>query len=140
MTDRPHWLLPIDPVAHLEHQPPDWRTTPDATAVWEAIGRSQSPERWCLRSGYRTMKPGDLIWAYVSRRGELCAVGTVTAVQQEEGAWYVLVDWDEDATARLCRAPLPRSEFDQVPMSTCRARPAAAAVLSAHLQTLLRSG
>ena len=31
-----HWLLPINPAAHAEHQPDDWRTRSDATAVWAA--------------------------------------------------------------------------------------------------------
>lgn len=58
-----HWLLPIDPAAHAEHLPSDWRTRADATAVWDAIGRSQPIRRWCLRTGFRIMRPGDLVWA-----------------------------------------------------------------------------
>lgn len=126
----PHWLLPIDPAAHAEHQPADWRSRVDATAVWEAIGRSQPIERWCLRSGFRTMRAGDTIWAYLSRRQELCAVGTVRRVVEEGDAWFVLVDWDGPRTARLAAEPLPRSAFGQVPMSTCRAGDAAGAALT----------
>ena len=48
-----HWLLPIDPAAHAEHLPGDWRTRADATAVWDAIGRSQPIRRWCLRGFLR---------------------------------------------------------------------------------------
>lgn len=118
---RAHWLLPIDPAAHLEQQPPDWRTRPDATAVWESIGRSQPIHRWCLRTGFRTMRPGDLIWAYLSKRQEVCAVGTVRTVLNEGGAWFVHVDWDAERTAQLCRHPVPRADFGQVPMSVCRA-------------------
>lgn len=114
------WLLPIDPAAHAEHLPADWRTRRDATAVWEAIGRSQPIGCWCLRSGFRTMRAGDRIWAYLSRRQELCAVGTVRAVV-EEAKWFVLIDWDAERTAELCREPVPRATFGQVPMSTCRA-------------------
>lgn len=125
-----HWLLPIDPAAHAEHQPPDWRERHDATAVWEAIGRSQPIDRWCLRSGFRTMRHGDLIWAYLSRRQELCAVGAVRSIDEEDGRWFVHIDWDEARTAQLCRDPLPRSAFGQVPMSTCRAGERAAAVLA----------
>ncbi|WP_422115769.1 hypothetical protein [Brachybacterium sp. UNK5269] len=125
-----HWLLPIDPAAHAEHQPADWRERHDATAVWDAIGRSQRIDRWCLRSGFRTMRIGDLIWAYLSRRQELCAVGAVRSIDEEEGRWFVQVDWDEARTGQLCRDPLPRSAFGQVPMSTCRAGERAAAVLA----------
>ncbi|WP_311966616.1 DUF3253 domain-containing protein [Arsenicicoccus cauae] len=125
-----HWLLPIDPAAHAEHQPADWRTRPDATPVWEAIARSQPIDRWCLRSGYRTMRTGDTIWAYLSRRQELCAVGSVREVVHEGDAWHVLVDWDDARTAALARHPLPRKAFGQVPMSTCRAGERAAGVLT----------
>lgn len=125
-----HWLLPINPAAHLEFQPSDWLTRSDATAVWEAIGRSQQIDRWCLRSGYRSMQAGDLIWAYLSKRQEVCAVGLVRAVAGETGGWYVYVDWDTTRTARLCSEPVPRAEFGQVPMSTCRANSATAVVLS----------
>lgn len=127
---RTHWLLPINPAAHLEFQPDDWLTRSDATAVWEAIGRSQPIDRWCLRSGFRSMQPGDVIWAYMSKRQEVCAVGTVRAVEKEGDGWYVYADWDEHRTPRLCREPIPREEFGQVPMSTCRANAGADAVLS----------
>ena len=125
-----HWLLPINPAAHLEFQPADWLTRSDATAVWEAIGRSQRAERWCLRSGYRGMRSGDLIWAYLSKRQEVCAVGVVRSVSEEPDGWYVYVDWDVNRTARLCREPIPRAEFGQVPMSTCRANEATGTVLA----------
>lgn len=78
------------------------------------------------------MRAGDLIWAYLSRRQELCAVGTVRDVVHDDGAWYVLIDWDGDRTSALCRDPVPRSEFGQVPMSTCRARPDVAALLASR--------
>lgn len=120
MSEDVHWLLPINPAAHPEHMPSDWRTRADATAVWEGIGRSQPVDRWCLRTGYRTMKPGDVIWAYLSRRQELCAVGTVRAVLQEGANWFVGVDWDDTRTAELCRHPIPREVFGQVPMSVQR--------------------
>ncbi|MFB9072337.1 hypothetical protein ACFFX0_14480 [Citricoccus parietis] len=55
-----HWLLPVNPAAHAEHLPADWRTRHDATGVWEAIGRTQAIDRWCLSSGFRTMRPGGL--------------------------------------------------------------------------------
>lgn len=127
-----HWLLPIDPASHAEHLPADWRTRRDATAVWQGVARSQALERWCLRTGYRTMRPGDLVWAYLSRRQEVCAVGTVREVVREGDAWFVLVDWDSARTADLLRAPLPRSDFGQVPMSVCRAGAHAAATLGAR--------
>lgn len=125
-----HWLLPINPLAHLEHQPTDWLTRPDATAVWEAIGRSQQADRWCLRSGFRAMRAGDFIWAYLSKRQEVCAVGVVRSVNEEASDWYVYVNWDVRRTARLCREPIPREAFGQVPMSTCRANERTARVLS----------
>ncbi|WMY78531.1 hypothetical protein [Citricoccus sp. I39-566] len=139
-SGRTHWLLPINPAAHAEHLPADWRERPDATAVWAAIGRSQPIDRWCLRSGFRTMRAGDRIWAYLSRRQEVCAVGRVRDVAREEGGWFVSIDWDEARTARICRDPLPRSAFGQVPMSTCRADAHAAAVLDRTLPRLDGSG
>lgn len=131
-----HWLLPINPAAHLEFQSADWLTRSDATAVWEAIGRSQQADRWCLRSGYRGMRSGDLIWAYLSKRQEVCAVGVVRSVSEEPDGWYVYVDWDVNRTARLCREPIPRAEFGQVPMSTCRANETTAAVLAEAHESL----
>ncbi|MDN5700406.1 MAG: hypothetical protein L0G85_08810 [Kocuria sp.] len=125
-----HWLLPINPAAHLEFQPSDWLTRSDATAVWEAIGCSQQIDRWCLRSGFRSMQAGDLIWAYLSKRQEVCAVGLVRAVAEDADGWYVYVDWDINRTAQLCREPIPRTGFGQVPMSTCRANEGTAEVLS----------
>ena len=130
-----HWLLPVDPASHRAYLPADWRTRREATEVWAAIGRTQPLERWCLRTGYRSMRPGDTIWAYLSRRSDLVAVGTVSAIEDGDPR-QVVIEWDPDATAALCRNPLPRSEFGQVPMSVCRAGPAAAAVLTrvrAHL-------
>lgn len=135
MSEDVHWFLPINPASHAEHMPADWRTREDATEVWEAIGRSQPIDRWCLRTGYRTMKSGDVIWAYLSKRQELCAVGRVRRTAFEvggveadpaevrgdnEGGWYVYVDWDECRTAELCRRPIPRAVFGQVPMSVGR--------------------
>ena len=67
MSEDVHWFLPINPAAHAEHMPADWRTREDATEVWEAIGRSPPIDRWCLRTGFRTMKAGDVIWAYLSK-------------------------------------------------------------------------
>lgn len=135
---RTHWLLPVDPAAHAEHLPPDWRRRPDAGAVWTAIGRSQDPTRWCLRTGHRVMRPGDTIWAYLSRRQEVCAVGTVDAIEHDAGARFVRVRWDAARTAALGRDPLPRSAFGQVPMSLCRAGEQAAAALERHHAALGR--
>ncbi|GGC98477.1 hypothetical protein GCM10011512_26760 [Tersicoccus solisilvae] len=137
-TGETAWLLPIDPAAHAEHQPRDWRERKEATAVWEAIGRSQPIDRWCLRTGFRTMRPGDAIWAYLSRRQELCAVGVVRELSEVDGSWFVHVDWDDARTARLCRDPLPREHFGQVPMSVCRANPRTAAVLATRYEQLAR--
>ncbi|MDR7373581.1 hypothetical protein E4P34_03760 [Kocuria rhizophila] len=135
MSKDVHWFLPINPASHAEHMPADWRTREDATEVWEAIGRSQPIDRWCLRTGFRTMKAGDVIWAYLSKRQELCAVGRVRRTAFEvggveadpaetrgggDGGWYVYVDWDESRTAELCRHPIPRAVFGQVPMSVGR--------------------
>ena len=141
MSEDTHWLLPVNPAAHPGHLPADWLARADATAVWTAIGRSQPVERWCLRTGFRTMAAGDVIWAYLSGRQELCAVGRVrrTAFEADpaggpgDGGWYVYVDWDEQRTEQLCRHPIPRSEFGQVPMSVCRAGRLAAATLTEHL-------
>lgn len=82
------------------------------------------------------MRPGEPIWAYLSRRQELCAVGIVREIRQEKGAWFVHIDWDARRTAALCRAPLPRSAFGQVPMSTCRADRHASAVLTERRREL----
>ncbi|WP_058956038.1 hypothetical protein [Kocuria rhizophila] len=148
MSEDVHWFLPINPASHAEHMPADWRTREDATEVWEAIGRSQPIDRWCLRTGFRTMKFGDVIWAYLSKRQELCAVGRVRrtafevdgvkadpAEPREGGGWYVYVDWDEPRTAELCRRPIPRSVFGQVPMSVGRVGEALKAVLSRGLSS-----
>ena len=144
MSEDVHWFLPINPASHAEHMPADWRTREDATEVWEAIGRSQPIDRWCLRTGFRTMKAGDVIWAYLSKRQELCAVGTVRRTAFEvggveaeaaelragdDGGWYVYVDWDERRTAELCRHPIPRSVFGQVPMSVGRVGERSAALI-----------
>ncbi|MCT2248824.1 hypothetical protein [Kocuria rhizophila] len=144
MSKDVHWFLPINPASHAEHMPADWRTRQDATEVWEAIGRSQPIDRWCLRTGFRTMKAGDVIWAYLSKRQELCAVGTVRRTAFEvggveaeaaelragdDGGWYVYVDWDERRTAELCRHPIPRSVFGQVPMSVGRVGERSAALI-----------
>lgn len=141
-ADATHWLLPIDPVAHAAHLPRDWRIRLDATAVWEGIGRTQPIDRWCLRSGFRAMRAGDVMWAYLSRRQEVCAVGRVEAIEErsETGQTppvrFVRVTWDPEATAALLRTPLSRRVFGQVPMSTCRARPEVAAHLVTHLEAL----
>ncbi|GAB3697812.1 DUF3253 domain-containing protein [Mariniluteicoccus flavus] len=135
--DRPHWLLPVNPAAHAAHLPADWRERPDAGPVWRAVGESQAVDRWCLRTGFRTMRPGDTIWAYLSQRQELCAVGAVREVVQEAGAWFVLVAWDAPRTEELGRRPLPRSAFGQVPMSVCRAGGAATRVLDAAYAALI---
>lgn len=82
------------------------------------------------------MREGDSIWAYLSRRQELCAVGIARRITQDADRWYVEIDWDGDITARLCKQPIPRTEFAQVPMSTCRANPHAALALDQHLAAL----
>ncbi|MFC4428943.1 hypothetical protein [Citricoccus alkalitolerans] len=76
------------------------------------------------------MRAGDRIWAYLSRRQEVCAVGVVREIVREAGRWFVMVEWDESRTDRLCRDPLGRSTFVQVPLSTCRADAHASTVLS----------
>ena len=128
-----HWLLPVDPLAHRPHLPADWRSRPDVGAVWTAIGRDQDASRWCLSTGYRTMRTGDLVWVYLSRRQELCALGSVRSVEQDDGAWYALMAWDAAATAVLGTDPVPRRVLGQVPVSVCRANPAAAGVLDEWL-------
>ena len=132
---RSHWLLPVDPAAHAAHLPPDWRTRPDAGAVWAGIGADQDVTRWCLRTGFRSLRVGDRIWAYLSRRQEIAAVGVAGEVGEDERGRFVRVDWDGPATRRLGAAPIPRAEFGQVPMSFCRANTRAAAVLDAWLRT-----
>jgi len=111
--------------------PAYWRTREDATAVWKAIGRSERADRWCLRTGYRTLRSGDNIWAYMSQRQELCATGAVREVGREGDEWCVLVDWDVERTAQLCRTPVPREVFGQVPMSVSRAGEGAVGALRA---------
>ncbi|NUL45767.1 hypothetical protein F7P69_11270 [Cellulosimicrobium funkei] len=60
----------------------------------------------------------------------VCAVGVVRDIVREADRWFVTVEWDEPRTDRLCRDPLRRSTFVQVPMSICRANAHASAVLS----------
>ena len=67
MAAETHWLLPINPAAHGQHMPADWRTREDATAVWEAIGRSREEFKQVPMS--------------VSRAGE-GAVGALRAVSR----------------------------------------------------------
>ncbi|WP_344205192.1 hypothetical protein [Kocuria salsicia] len=50
---------------------------------------------------------------------------------REGDEWFVLVDWDVERTAQLCRAPIPREVFKQVPMSVSRAGEGAVGALRA---------
>ncbi|GAA2515547.1 hypothetical protein GCM10009859_14260 [Kocuria salsicia] len=52
-------------------------------------------------------------------------------VVREGDEWFVLVDWDVERTAQLCRAPIPREVFKQVPMSVSRAGEGAVGALRA---------
>ncbi|MBX7556054.1 hypothetical protein K1Y78_51365, partial [Streptomyces sp. tea 10] len=50
---------------------------------------------------------------------------------REGDEWFVLVDWDAERTAQLCRTPIPREVFGQVPMSVSRAGEGAVGALRA---------
>jgi hypothetical protein len=91
-------------------------------------------DSWFLSTGYRSLRPGDLIWIYAAGHQFLCALGQVVSIEQDlAGDWHAVLVWDAAATSALKQNPITRSAFGQIPQSPCRANPATSRYLNGWL-------
>jgi HNH endonuclease len=120
-----NWLYPVNPASdyYLLDVKAGKRSRVTAENLWQSIERQpDEADSWYLSRGYRTLKPDDLVWIYVAGRQEICALGQVAQIEQHRaGTWHAQVLWNQEATKALEATPIPRSEFQQIPRSPCRA-------------------
>ncbi|WP_127784376.1 hypothetical protein [Rhodococcus sp. X156] len=132
-----HWLYPTNPGRRC------WvgRDAQDVLAPGNVRSRERVGEdgtaTWLLSSGYRTMRPGDLVWLYAAGQQVLYAVARVLDVRHDEaeGSWVAQVAWCHEATEVLDADPLPRALFGQVPQSVQRANARTVEVLQDWLSS-----
>lgn len=103
-------------------------------------GIEQNPEQvdpWILRTGFRTMLPGDAVWIYAANPYQyVCALAQTLEVYPDGDDWYVSLAWRLDATRRLMQHPVRRSAFGQIAQrAAVRADERTASVLDRWLRS-----
>lgn len=133
-----HWLYPVDP-ARQDRFLDDWDTGESvpvtAEHLWEQVERFPARrDMWVLTSGFRQMRPGDLVWIYVGgARGQLVATAIAESVLRRRSSWEVILSWDGAKTRRLRSDPITRAEIGQAPQSVRRASVEGRSVIEAWL-------
>lgn len=132
MSDTPptHWLYPVNATTDSRINTPDG-LEPVSLAAFRRLDFGQLSV-WGLRSGHRTMRPGDLVWVYFSRpESALGALGRVVTVRPDaSGAGHeAVLSWDRPATTALVAAPIPLSRLGRAPRAVRRADPGLAELL-----------
>ncbi|GAA2341325.1 hypothetical protein [Dactylosporangium salmoneum] len=92
---------------------------------------------WLLRTGFRTMRPGDAVWVYAADPYQyICAVAQAVDIYPDADEWWVSLLWRVDASRKLMRDPIPRSAFGQIAQrAAVRADRTTAAVLGGWLHS-----
>lgn len=139
-----HWIYPTNPSSDYHLDNPDGPTEVSPQQLLKGI--EQAPDKvdaWNLSTGYRTMRPGDAVWIYAADQYQsICALARAVDVYHDIDGWHVALIWNLDATRKLMRNPIPRSEFAQIAQqSAVRANPTTATVLAKWLRsTQIRLG
>ena len=92
--------------------------------IWESIeANPQVIDAWHLATGYRMMRPEDLIWIVdVYPPKAIVAVGRVKDVYEtDEGYWNADLAWDLPITQALRKHPIWGTDYEQKTMSVARA-------------------
>lgn len=140
MNDSPaHWFYPVNPASGYFL----WRgrtsqvpVTPET--VWEDVQvEHPNSTSWPLATGYRTMRPDDVIWIYATTPHQfLCAASRIVRVfwDEQDGTHKAEMMWDLDLSRALHDNPLTRAQFGgQHIQSIQRAQEAAAGALDGWL-------
>lgn len=125
-----HWLYPIRPGSGhyfidddgnpiLDPITGDWDTS--AAAFWESVA-PDGADSWYLATGYKSMRPDDLVWVYCGvPLQSIIGLGRAASVfQDNQGQWFVNIVWDIKATAKLQAEPIPRTEFGDIAQAPAR--------------------
>ncbi|WP_205843618.1 HNH endonuclease [Nakamurella deserti] len=131
---RQQWLFPTNTAS-----PNYWNDTDRALgtrlAVVDEALNGPLKTSWPLFNGYRTMRPGDIVWIYAGGEGALCAAATVDDVHtQADGTWTALWIWRRDITRalqvhELSRRTLAPFRFSKVVRGIRRVDPETAQVI-----------
>lgn len=119
-----NWLYPVNEGSDYRLVDASGRSsavTPEN--LWADIDSNPDQvDRWYLSTGFRTMRPDDLVWIYAAGSYQfICALGRVVRVEQNRATWHMFLIWDIKATAALRKNPIARSQFQQVPQAPQRA-------------------
>ncbi|MEU4712467.1 HNH endonuclease [Micromonospora purpureochromogenes] len=111
-----HWIYPTNEKSDYYLDNPSGDTEVSPQRLLDDI--EQSPDKadpWILKTGFRMMQPGDAVWIYAADPYQyICALAQAVDIYPDGDAWYASLVWNLDATHRLMRAPIPRSEFHQI--------------------------
>ncbi len=130
-----HWLYPTN----RNRQCWVGRAPEDVLAPGNVRARERTnadgSASWRLNSGFRTMRPGDMVWLYAAGEQVIYAAAQALQVRfdETEQKWLVDVAWCHAATDQLEREAIPRANFGQIPQSVQRAGEATSAVLEQWL-------
>lgn len=92
--------------------------------IWASIeANPQIIDAWHLATGYRMMRPADLVWIVdVHPQKAIVAVGRVKDVYESaDGYWSADLAWDLAVTQALRKHPIWGTDYDQRAMSVVRA-------------------
>lgn len=132
-----HWIYPTNEKSDYYLDTPNGNTEVSPQRLLDDI--EQNPAKtdpWILKTGFRTMQPGDAVWVYAADPYQyICALGQTVDIYPDGDVWYASLIWNLDATRRLMKDPIPRSAFGQIAQrAAIRADQATVDILNDWLQ------
>lgn len=119
-----HWLYPVNPAS-------DYVLVNDVDGSTEAVSPESvnrsaldgtSSTSWILNSGFKTMKPGDLLWIYFALPlQKVTGVAQVQEIYKAPDGWRADLLWLPEWCRQLFDHPIPAHELDSRPQSVRRA-------------------
>lgn len=126
--EKQHWLYPINFKAGYVLGGNEGQGTELVTRenLWSGILSPRNEgavDDWHLSSGYRSMRPGDLIWIVDTAPPKaIVAVGEAIEVYRKpSGNWSVDLMWLQHLVSRLKDDPIPKSSYGQTAQTVNRA-------------------
>jgi hypothetical protein len=139
MSRTQHWLYPVNAASNNYLLDPATGNRLDVTAenLWAIIDAAPDQvDPWWLNTGYRSMRPDDLVWVYdAGTHQALVAMGRAQRIYQDHDSWHVDLLWDLPTTWALREEPIPRSVYQQVVLSQARANANTSTLLDNWLAT-----